>query len=104
MKAAVKFCGGCNPGYDRTEYWESIRDASDGRIEWVAFEDCDCRAVLLICGCETACPRDDLSRQHVLVSVTDNTLSAASVISLLQTCSERGPQDFKDPAKKGMVK
>lgn len=84
MKVAVKFCGGCNPSYDRTDYWERIRAASNGRIEWVRLEDQDCRALLLICGCETACPLKETSAEICIRLVTDDTLPPDALVSSIE--------------------
>ena len=57
----MKYCGGCNPGFDRVEYFRRIRSAAGNSIEWVTLEDPGCDAVLLIQGCDTACPERSLN-------------------------------------------
>ncbi len=58
---AVKFCGGCDPLFDRVGYLEKIKAASAGLIEWVGTDDPAADSVLLICGCPVSCPEKDLS-------------------------------------------
>jgi hypothetical protein len=53
---AVKFCGGCNPTYDRRQWWEKIKAATEGAIEWAIPDQPGVDVLLLICGCHTACP------------------------------------------------
>lgn len=52
---AVKYCGGCNPSYDRVRYVEGIRRAAEGRIEWVSLEEGRAETVLVVGGCERQC-------------------------------------------------
>jgi len=54
-KVAIKFCGGCDPNYDRVEYWKCIRSAAGDRIEWIRVDDSNYEAVLVISGCQRAC-------------------------------------------------
>ena len=57
---AVKFCGGCNPTYDRLAYWEKVKAAAArSMITWVGPDHPAPEAVLLICGCPTSCPEKD---------------------------------------------
>lgn len=83
MKVALKFCGGCNPDYDRARFWEQIREAAGAAVTWVRLEDGDHQAVLLICGCPTACPADDLPAGGRLVLVKDAQSTPADVLARL---------------------
>ncbi len=60
MNIGVKFCGGCNPMYDRGKLYERIRSEYAEQ----AFETADpaknYETLLVICGCERACP--DISK------------------------------------------
>jgi hypothetical protein len=84
IKVALKFCGGCNPDYERAEYWEAIRQTAGDGVRWVRLEDDDYQAVLLICGCPTACPRDEMPDGVNLVCVSDPRLPAAAVLDMLR--------------------
>jgi hypothetical protein len=62
-RIGVKFCGGCNPGYDRRAAYESVCDyvrarAAKERVE-VNFERAEAGvpydALLVICGCANRC-------------------------------------------------
>lgn len=81
---ALKFCGGCNPDYERGEYWQAIRQAAGDQVEWVRLQDDDYQAVLLICGCPTACPRDDMPAGAHLVCLSDPRLPAEAVLAMLR--------------------
>ena len=83
MKVALKFCGGCNPDYDRSAHWEAIRQAAGEAVAWRRLEDDDYQAVLLICGCPAACPVDDMPAGARLVLVKDAKTTPAEVLALL---------------------
>ncbi len=60
-KVAVKFCGGCDPVFDRGSYWERLKKASESLVTWVSLDDEGYDAVLVITGCSTACPAEQIS-------------------------------------------
>jgi hypothetical protein len=72
-RIALKYCGGCNPGFDRVQYFNRIRTAAGDIIEWVTLDDRDFEAVLVISGCETACPEESIDVTPArIVKVSDN--------------------------------
>ena len=83
MRVAVKFCGGCDPAYDRVEFFQRIKVAAGDRIQWQRLDEHGFDAVLLICGCFTACPEDELRQVSALVSVKHDGLSAECVVAQL---------------------
>ncbi|HRS83509.1 MAG TPA: hypothetical protein P5238_08490 [Smithellaceae bacterium] len=52
----VKFCGGCNPTYDRLAYWEEIKARTGDDVTWVGADFPRPDGMLLICGCHSVCP------------------------------------------------
>lgn len=59
LTVGVRFCGGCNPRYDRVAAVKKL----ERQLPQVAFEPADSRQplTLLICGCSAQCVcRDDL--------------------------------------------
>jgi hypothetical protein len=55
LKVAIKYCGGCNPDYDRVAIAKRIKQSLNGKIEFVSPEDGNIDLVLAIEGCKTAC-------------------------------------------------
>ena len=57
MKCGVRFCGGCNPRYDRGEALKEIEDRlKDSDIEFkITTEDEQYDALLIIGGCTNCC-------------------------------------------------
>jgi len=55
LKAAIKFCGGCNPRYDRGEAYNKIRQIFENKIIFSLPEDGEKYDVLLIISGCTGC-------------------------------------------------
>ena len=55
LKAAIKYCGGCNPNYDRVALVARIEDGLTGKVEFVPLENENIDLVLVVVGCKTAC-------------------------------------------------
>jgi len=56
MLVGVKFCGGCNPRYDRGKAFEAIKKQLDGTAEFViAEEGKEYDYILVIGGCTNCC-------------------------------------------------
>ncbi|WP_227020263.1 hypothetical protein [Sinanaerobacter chloroacetimidivorans] len=56
MIGGVKFCGGCNPRYERGKALETIKNHFKGRVEFVNVqEDAEYDFVLVIGGCTNCC-------------------------------------------------
>lgn len=83
MKVALKYCGGCDPTFERVDYFEGIKQAAGEGIEWTALDGGDYDAVLLICGCESACPLDEMPAGARVVTVTDDGRPPEQVVRLL---------------------
>ena len=55
MKLGLKYCGGCNPEYDRVEMVRKIENELDGIIEIVSPDVPGIESILVVQGCKTAC-------------------------------------------------
>jgi hypothetical protein len=84
-RVALKYCGGCNPGFDRVAYVERIKSAAGLNIEWVTLDEGDVDAVLLVSGCDTACPRRsiDFSKYKKTVTIRDDKVSPDYLVKIL---------------------
>jgi hypothetical protein len=54
LKISVKYCGGCNPEYDRVELVEKIAASLTGKADLVSPESEGSDMVLAVQGCSTA--------------------------------------------------
>ena len=55
LKVTIKYCGGCNPDYDRVALVKYIEESLHGKVEFVSAEDENIDLVLAVEGCKTAC-------------------------------------------------
>ncbi len=56
MLVGVKFCGGCNPRYDRGKALKTIKDQMQGEAEFVTAEEgVEYDSLLVIGGCANCC-------------------------------------------------
>ncbi len=55
MKVGIKYCGGCNPRYDRVAEVTRLKAQFPGAEFVSASGNPDCDFVLVVCGCPAAC-------------------------------------------------
>lgn len=52
----IKYCGGCNPHYDRVAFVNYLRDRYRGQIEFVPADSQQTSKVMVaVCGCRCKC-------------------------------------------------
>jgi hypothetical protein len=84
-RIVLKYCGGCDPGFDRVEYFKEIQNAAGDSIEWVSLDDRDLGTVLLISGCDTACPVENMVLRACrrIVVIRDDKRNPAEIVQSL---------------------
>jgi hypothetical protein len=55
VKVGLKYCGGCNPTFDRVAFVRDLTASLDFAAQWVSFEDENISCLLIVNGCEIAC-------------------------------------------------
>ena len=55
LRVGVKYCGGCNPEYDRVVLVEQIKERLEGKVSFVPPESEGIDIILTVNGCKTAC-------------------------------------------------
>ena len=55
VKMGLKYCGGCNPEYDRVALVRHIEESLQGRVKFVSPEGEGVGLILAVEGCSTAC-------------------------------------------------
>jgi len=59
-KIAVKYCGGCNPTYDRVETIRKITSEYKNRFQFIPYDGIhQMDAILFVSGCPRACATKD---------------------------------------------
>ena len=55
LRVGIKYCGGCNPAYDRVALADYIKKSLHGRAEFVPLDSDGIDLVLAVEGCKTCC-------------------------------------------------
>ena len=55
MRIGVKYCGGCNPGYDRVALARRLQEGLAGKAELVSADAEGVSLVVVLSGCPSAC-------------------------------------------------
>jgi len=55
LKIAIKYCGGCNPNYDRVNAVESVKKELNNKVEFADSLEEYYDIVLVVQGCKNAC-------------------------------------------------
>ena len=55
IKVVIKYCGGCNPYYDRVALVKKLERRLRGKVEFVSANSDHIDLVLAVEGCNTAC-------------------------------------------------
>jgi 4-hydroxybutyrate CoA-transferase len=85
MKVGVKYCGGCNPRYDRGEFAKRLSSEFRGIIEFENVqEDNKYDALLVISGCSSNCANYTGYDQGKGVIFANNEKSYETVVSQLK--------------------
>ncbi len=71
MTTGIKFCGGCNPRYDRKAYAEKLMTRLPGPAE-IAVPGVPYDTVYVICGCPVRCADVSALNTRHLIYITDN--------------------------------
>jgi hypothetical protein len=79
---ALKYCGGCNPAFDRLGYVKKIQTAAGDRIEWTTFDNGEWGKILLIQGCNTACLEKNFGflKQEKVLSIRNNDQGSKEIV------------------------
>ena len=55
LRVGLKYCGGCNPEYDRVAVKTQIEKSLQDKVLFVSLESDDKEMILAILGCKIAC-------------------------------------------------
>lgn len=84
MKVGIKYCGGCNPHYERSEIAKRLRqDFPD--LDLVRADAPDVDIVAVVCGCPVACASHEELHANlakiVLTRLEDYAVLSAMLLS-----------------------
>jgi hypothetical protein len=70
LKIGIKYCGGCNPSYERVEIAHRVQSKFNHQLHFVRHDQPDIDVIILMSGCQRACAAQDLNRTVPHYSVT----------------------------------
>ena len=84
VKVGLKYCGGCNPEYDRVSLVKHIQESLHDKVAFVTLESDRVGLILAVEGCSTACA--DLSTfQGMEIRVITNIEDGEEFIEEIKT-------------------
>jgi hypothetical protein len=77
LRIGIKFCGGCNPAFDRVAAVERIKRELEGKAEFVPLDDETAEMVLAVMGCGNACAElGEIKGKQVIIITEDSRVDA----------------------------
>jgi 4-hydroxybutyrate CoA-transferase len=70
LRIGIKYCGGCNPSYERVETVHRAQSQSNHPFHFVHHDRPDIDGMILMSGCQRACAVQGLNRTMTHFSVT----------------------------------
>jgi hypothetical protein len=64
-KIGIKYCGGCNPTYERVEMVERVQSRLEDRFLFLRHDRQDLDVLVLINGCPRSCATENLDHKEV---------------------------------------
>lgn len=88
-KVGIKYCGGCNPSYERAEIAHRVQSQFNHPLHFVHHDQPDIDALTFMSGCQKACAAQDLNRTIPHYSVTDEN-DFEALIDWLKSLAVKG--------------
>ncbi len=75
MRIGIKYCGGCNPRYDRTDFVARLKGyIGEGHIIETAKQGIVYDLVAVVCGCTSACANhENLEAKYGKICITSES-------------------------------
>jgi hypothetical protein len=89
-RIGIKYCGGCNPGYERVEMIQRVQFRFNDRFLFLRHDEPDIDVLVLMSGCHRACAGKDLNTAKIpLCSVTGEN-DFDNLINWLKSLDQKG--------------
>jgi len=89
-KIGIKYCGGCNPGYERVEMMEGVQFRFSDRFFFLRHDEPDIDVLILMSGCHRACAGENLDITKIPHCSVTGENDFNSLISWLKSLEQRG--------------
>jgi len=64
-KIGIKYCGGCNPSYERVEFIQRVRSLAGDRFVFLLHDQQGLDGLITINGCLRACANKDFDQRGI---------------------------------------
>ena len=84
-RIGIKYCGGCNPHYERVDLVQKVRSLMKGRFLFLKHDQKDLNGLILVNGCPRACAVQNLNEAEIPCRLVVKENDLASLIDWLET-------------------
>jgi hypothetical protein len=89
-RIGIKYCGGCNPGYERVEMIERVQFRFDDRFLFLRYDEPDIDALVLMSGCHRACAAQGLDMKKIPHCPVAGENDFHTLINWLKSLDQKG--------------
>jgi hypothetical protein len=89
-KIGIKYCGGCNPAYERVEMIERIQFRFNDRFFFLRHDEPHIDVLILMSGCHRACAGENLNTKKIPYYSVTGENHFNSLINWLKSLDQRG--------------
>ncbi len=89
-KIGIKYCGGCNPGYERVEMIERIQFRFNDQFSFLRHDEPDIDLLILMSGCHRACAGENLNTTKIPYCSVMGENDFDNLISWLKSFDQKG--------------
>ena len=86
LRIGIKYCGGCNPHYDRVALVSALEKELSSKAVLVHWEERDLDLIIAVQGCPTACADLDMFEASKVLLITDAAELTPLVDKILRRC------------------
>jgi hypothetical protein len=89
-RVGIKYCGGCNPGYERVEMVKRIQFRFNDRFLFLRHDEPDIDVLVLVSGCHRACAGNDLNTENIPHCLVTGENDFDALINCLKSLDQKG--------------
>jgi hypothetical protein len=89
-RIGIKYCGGCNPHYDRVDMVQKVRSLLRNRFLFLRHDQDNLDRLILVSGCPRACATTNLGQTQVPLRSVVKETEFESLIDWLTTLDGSG--------------
>ncbi len=90
LRIGIKYCGGCNPGYERVEMMEQVQSRLTDRFLFLRHDEPDIDALILVGGCHRVCAGEGLDTANIPRCSVTGEGDFDNLISWLKSIDRKG--------------